>query len=107
LWARDQGCAFPGCSHTRFVDAPHIKHWADGGETNVENMVLLCGQHHRMGHEGGYSIIQQTVGAENDGLVFKRPDGMAIPQCGYRIDDWLDDELSNGENSAEFCFGLG
>jgi len=42
LWARDKGCNFPGCSHTRFVDAHHIKHWADGGETSVENMVLLC-----------------------------------------------------------------
>jgi len=107
LWTRDQGCAFPGCCHTRFVDAHHIKHWADGGETSVENMVLLCGQHHRMVHEGGYSIIKPAVGFENDGLVFKRPDGMAIPQCGYRIDDWLDDELSASENSAEVSFGFG
>ena len=33
LRARDKGCSFPGCHHTRFVDAHHIKHWSAGGET--------------------------------------------------------------------------
>jgi hypothetical protein len=32
LIARDKGCAFPGCHHTRFVDAHHIEHWSAGGE---------------------------------------------------------------------------
>jgi hypothetical protein len=31
LWSRDRGCAFPGCTHTRFVDAHHVRHWTDGG----------------------------------------------------------------------------
>ncbi|MCP4766517.1 MAG: DUF222 domain-containing protein, partial [Gammaproteobacteria bacterium] len=42
LQARDAGCRFPGCSHRRFVDAHHIEHWADGGETSIDNLVLLC-----------------------------------------------------------------
>jgi len=42
LQARDCGCRFPGCSHHRFVDAHHIEHWADGGETSIDNLVLLC-----------------------------------------------------------------
>jgi hypothetical protein len=33
LAARDKGCRFPGCTHTRFVDGHHVRHWADGGET--------------------------------------------------------------------------
>ena len=56
LTVRDEGCRFPGCSNTRYVDAHHIKHWADGGETKLENLVLLCHRHHRLVHEGGYSL---------------------------------------------------
>ncbi len=44
---RDQGCRFPGCTAHRFVDAHHIHHWADGGETRLDNLVLLCRRHHR------------------------------------------------------------
>ena len=56
LRVRDEGCRFPGCSNTRYVDAHHIKHWADGGETKLENLALLCHRHHQLVHEGGYSI---------------------------------------------------
>jgi Domain of unknown function (DUF222)/HNH endonuclease len=56
LGARDRGCRFPGCQNHRFVDAHHIRHWARGGETNLENLVLLCRRHHRLVHEGGYRI---------------------------------------------------
>jgi hypothetical protein len=42
LKRRDGGCRFPGCPDTRFVDAHHIEHWADGGETRLDNLVLLC-----------------------------------------------------------------
>jgi hypothetical protein len=55
LRLRDRGCRFPGCTHTRFVDAHHIRHWADGGETKLSNLVELCGRHHRLLHEGGFS----------------------------------------------------
>ncbi|MGH9112249.1 MAG: HNH endonuclease signature motif containing protein, partial [Acidimicrobiales bacterium] len=47
------GCAFPGCS-ARHVDAHHIEHWADGGATDIANLVQLCRHHHRLLHEGGY-----------------------------------------------------
>ncbi|MGI9205975.1 MAG: DUF222 domain-containing protein, partial [Woeseiaceae bacterium] len=42
LRARDEGCCFPGCTHTCFIDGHHIRHWANGGETSVDNLVLLC-----------------------------------------------------------------
>ncbi|MGD2124164.1 MAG: HNH endonuclease signature motif containing protein, partial [Gemmatimonadota bacterium] len=41
LEARDRGCRFPGCG-LRFTDAHHVRHWADGGETTLGNLVLLC-----------------------------------------------------------------
>ncbi len=62
LWARDGGCRFPGCTHTRHCDGHHIKHWIDGGEHVLGNLVLLCRHHHRMVHEGGFEC--RTDGTE-------------------------------------------
>lgn len=64
LKSRDQGCRYPGCNSRRWVDAHHIKHWRHGGETAVDNLVLLCRRHHRLLHEGGY-----TVEPAEDGLL--------------------------------------
>lgn len=75
LQRRDRGCRFPGCSATRFVDGHHIHHWADGGETSLNNLVLLCRRHHRLVHEGGFGL-QRTI--EGD-FVFTAPDGRRIP----------------------------
>ena len=44
---RDGRCQFPGCERHRFVDAHHIVHWARGGATGLDNLVLLCRHHHR------------------------------------------------------------
>jgi len=74
LAARDRGCRFPGCGHRRFVDAHHLRHWADGGATSLGNLVRLCRHHHRLLHEGGYSVDGHASGA----LVFRRPDGRRI-----------------------------
>jgi hypothetical protein len=53
LIQRDQGCTHPGCHRPhRWCDAHHLIHWADGGPTNLDNLVLLCRRHHRMAHEG-------------------------------------------------------
>jgi uncharacterized protein DUF222/HNH endonuclease len=87
LWSRDRGCSFPGCHHTRYVHAHHIKHWTNGGETKLENLTLLCTNHHALLHEGGYTIHDD----ERGGIYFRRPEGRVIPRSGYRAADMLDD----------------
>jgi hypothetical protein len=55
LVARDRGCAFPDCDRPpSWCHAHHVKHWADGGDTALSNLVLLCGHHHRVVHHGGW-----------------------------------------------------
>ena len=77
LRVRDGGCRFPGCDRSRYVHAHHIKHWADGGETRLDNLVTLCSQHHRQVHEGGYGV-RMNAGE----IQFTRPDGRVIPPAG-------------------------
>jgi hypothetical protein len=80
LHRRDRGCRFPGCTCTRFVDAHHIRHWADGGGTDMDNLVLLCRRHHRMVHEDGFGIRTGP-----DGRVhFTDPSGQELPHAGER-----------------------
>jgi hypothetical protein len=79
LWARDKGCTFPGCHRRRFVDGHHVRHWAQGGETSLGNLLLLCTRHHRAVHEGGFTIRKDF---QNNWRFF-RPDGIAVPDCGY------------------------
>ncbi len=59
---RHPSCAVPGCGATRGLHAHHIRHWEDGGPTDLDNLVLLCPYHHRMHHRGGITI---TGTAEN------------------------------------------
>ncbi|NNC93821.1 MAG: DUF222 domain-containing protein [Acidimicrobiia bacterium] len=55
LMTRDEGCRFDGCDRPApWCDAHHVIHWADGGPTNLDNLVLLCRSHHRMVHEGRF-----------------------------------------------------
>jgi hypothetical protein len=76
LQARDSGCRFPGCSHRRFADAHHIQHWADGGNTSIDNLVLLCRHHHRLVHEDGFGV-ERTADSH---IRFSRPDGRVIEE---------------------------
>ena len=68
---RDRGCVFPGCGRIKWLKAHHIVHWAHGGGTDLRNLVLVCHAHHRLVHEGGWSI-RGRPGAE---LRFHDPRG--------------------------------
>ncbi|WP_182348608.1 HNH endonuclease signature motif containing protein [Tomitella gaofuii] len=73
LAARDHGCAFPGCTRPiAWTDAHHIIHWADGGPTDLDNLVLLCTAHHRAVHNDGWDIAM----SEHRRPVFRPPSGI-------------------------------
>ncbi len=85
LERRDGCCRFPGCG-VRFTDAHHVKHWADGGETRLENLVLLCRRHHRAVHEGDFKVRMSHLGgsgrpAASAAPRFFRSDGVALPEA--------------------------
>jgi hypothetical protein len=98
LNARDKGCRFPGCANTRCVDAHHIEHWANGGETKPSNLVSLCRFHHRAVHEGGVRIEVLDDGA----LRFVKPDGTSVDSVapGYTqpLGDWRELPAENGRH---------
>ena len=63
LIARDGGCRFPGCTTPhRFCHGHHVEHWQHGGETCLDNLILLCGHHHRLVHEGGFDCRKSDGG---------------------------------------------
>ncbi|HLL66265.1 MAG TPA: DUF222 domain-containing protein [Micromonosporaceae bacterium] len=57
LILRDNGCSFPACDRPpRWCEGHHITHWANGGPTNLDNAVLLCGHHHRLIHHSDWTV---------------------------------------------------
>ena len=75
LEARDGGCRFPGCGSRLRTHAHHIIPWAQGGETAMDNLVLLCPLHHRAVHEGGWKVEPDAGGV----LRFLNPLGVEMP----------------------------
>jgi len=104
---RDNGCRFPGCTNTRFVDGHHIKHWADGGETSLDNLVQLCRHHHRLVHEGGFTCERTNCGE----IAFRSPSGSNLRQRqrppwlphGGDPREWFQFEDPNVEIDANSC----
>ena len=76
LRERDRGrCQYPGCASRR-TDAHHIRHWANGGQTNLANLISFCKGHHRLIHEKGYIIAATATG-----FAFYTKDGTPVPGC--------------------------
>jgi hypothetical protein len=81
LLLRDRGCRFPGCPHTRWIDAHHITWVRDAGTTDAGNLLLLCGFHHRLIHHDRWTVSgNPDLGA----ITFHRPDGTPVPHVPTR-----------------------
>ena len=63
LAVRDGGCVFPGCGRPLgWCEAHHLRHWRQGGPTDLANLALVCRAHHRAVHEGGWRLTRQPDG---------------------------------------------
>jgi hypothetical protein len=75
---RDSHCRFPGCDRPpSWCDAHHVRHWADGGPTSLDNLLLLCRRHHRLVHHR--FRVEMT---SDQRPVFRRPDGTVLLDRG-------------------------
>jgi hypothetical protein len=69
---RDHGrCVVPGCKHATWLDVHHIEARAEGGKHEPDNLITLCGAHHRAIHRGRL-IVEGGAGV---GLTFRHADG--------------------------------
>ncbi len=92
LDVRDAGrCRFPGCNHRRFLDRHHVEHWSRNGETKLDNLLTLCSTHHRLVHEGGW-----TVELDGDEARFFRPDGTPLV---WPTPPWVEDAVAEIEEA--------
>jgi hypothetical protein len=96
LASRDGGCRFPACGARRFVHAHHIQHWGHDGATEPDNLIILCSKHHRLVHEGGFSV-QGTPGA----WVFRTADGRRVETRPCTVEP-----LHGGRAEADARLGL-
>jgi hypothetical protein len=63
LEVRDRGCVWPGCGRpANWCDGHHLTWWTRGGETALPNLALLCRRHHRLVHEGGWTLERRKAG---------------------------------------------
>ncbi|OCB55528.1 hypothetical protein A5677_18440 [Mycobacterium malmoense] len=100
---RQSTCAVPGCGATRGLHAHHIRHWEDGGPTELANLVLVCPYHHRLHHRGAIAItgaadgltVTDSRGRPLSAGSLARPPKLsppAVPPCpgptGERADWW-------------------
>jgi hypothetical protein len=81
LVTRDRHCAFPGCTRPPVMGhAHHIRHWINGGPTSLENLVLLCGHHHRTIHNTPWQVRLAEDG---------RPEFLPPPKAGRPPPEWI------------------
>ena len=67
LWLRDRHCTFPGChAPATRCDAHHLRHWLDGGPTDLTNGTLLCQRHHTIVHRDRLHATLTTSDTDTD-----------------------------------------
>ena len=96
LSIRDGGCCqFPGCCESHYVEGHHIKHWADGGDTKLDNLVTLCRYHHRELHKGSFflSLKPASTDTKDD-----KPVRFVERLCFSKVDRYFDAPFNRSED---------
>jgi hypothetical protein len=104
LRVRDNGCRFPACDRPHsWTDAHHIRHWRNGGGTDLPNLISLCVRHHHTVHDGGWTITTgagarpggpgsataPAAGLSGGWFWFVDPDGVPHPARDPRLEPRL------------------
>jgi len=96
LAIRDGGCCqFPGCCESRYTEGHHIKHWADGGDTKLDNLVTLCKYHHRELHKGAFYLCLRP---ESLTLTQSKPERFADRLCFSKVDRYFDSPFNRSKD---------
>ncbi|WOP19904.1 DUF222 domain-containing protein [Raineyella sp. LH-20] len=99
LRVRDGSCQFPGCAQHRRLKAHHVVAWAQGGATDLTNLILLCQTHHTYVHEGGVRLTGRP-GAWR----FVLPDGTTVSSvCPEPSPDRIDEIVRRAAETAAIC----
>jgi 5-methylcytosine-specific restriction endonuclease McrA len=70
-------CVVPGCRNSLFLDLHHVKTRSQGGGNDADNLITLCGVHHRAAHRGELSV----EGSVSAGIRFRHADGTDYGQA--------------------------
>lgn len=73
-------CSMPGCTRVHGLQAHHLRHWARGGRTDLDNLALFCHYHHRLFHEDGWTASRRADGS----LGFLGPGGREVDMLPQR-----------------------
>jgi hypothetical protein len=104
LVVRDRGCVAEGCDRpAAWTEAHHVVHWAEGGRTALDNLVLLCRTHHRKVHDAGWEFTfignaWRLVPPEHERLRYPTP-YFPLPDSG--TDPGADQVGDPGSGSTE------
>lgn len=101
VWDAWGCCGWPGCTRAFLCDLHHVRPRAEGGPTDVDNLVPVCRPHHRALHEGGFRLARTPQG----GLVAVHPNGTVLgtgpPRLRPELERWLGRMLPRGSSGAD------
>jgi hypothetical protein len=101
LAIRDGGCQFPGGCETRYVEGHHIKHWANGGDTKLDNLVTLCRYHHRELHKCSFFLSLKPATLQT---AASKPQRFSERLCFSKVDRYFDAPFNRLSSDKEKDF---
>jgi hypothetical protein len=70
LYAKDRGCSHPGCDVPGYLtEVHHVTPWSQCRETDINDLALCCGPHHKLADQGW------TTRKRSDGVTEWVPPG--------------------------------
>ena len=82
-------CCFPGCERRHHLQAHHRAALGPRRRNSLDNLVLLCWRHHRLVHEGGYTVETDS----DDNIRFRNRHGIIWPLAPPRPPPGRPDDL--------------